>query len=107
MTEADSNDPIFMLNVLWFKPDGGDQAYRQYLRAVGDVFTKYHGKKLDSYVPDLELIGKFDADLMFFVEWPSWETFQNFINDKEFLAVRHLREEAIENSLLIRCQKIG
>jgi len=107
MSEPANSGPIFMLNALWFKPDGGEQAYRKYLRAAQGVSAKYGGKKLDAYVPDLEMIGNFDADLLFFVEWPSWEVFQSFINDEEFLAVRHLREEAIVKSLLIRCHKVG
>ena len=103
--EVDSG-PIYMLNVLWFKQDGGEQVYRQYLHAVQEVFAKYGGRKLDSYTPDWEFIGKFDADLIFFVEWPSWEAFQNFIHDDGSLAARHLRESALENSLLIRCRKV-
>ncbi|NOY42581.1 MAG: DUF1330 domain-containing protein [Planctomycetes bacterium] len=99
--------PIYMLNVLWFKPDGGKQTYRQYLQAVQPVVAKYGGKKLDSYVPDLEVIGTFDADFIFTVEWPNWETFQQFIHDDDFLAIRHLREEALDRSLLIRCRKVG
>jgi uncharacterized protein (DUF1330 family) len=53
------------------------------------------------------MIGEFDADLFFVVEWPSWEVFQAFINDSEFEAIRHLREEAITKSLLIRCCRAG
>jgi len=107
MSQSIEDGPIYMLNALWFKPDGGEQAYRKYLRAAQGVSAKYGGKKLEAFVPDFEMIGKFDADLLFFVQWPSWEVFQNFINDEEFLAVRHLREEAIDKSLLIRCRKLG
>ena len=98
--------PIYMLNALWFNPEGGQQTYRQYLKAAEPIFKKYGGRKLDSYTPDKALIGNFDADLIFFVEWPSWDNFQQFINDPDFLAIRHLREQALENSLLIRCNKI-
>ncbi|MCA9230382.1 MAG: DUF1330 domain-containing protein [Planctomycetales bacterium] len=106
MAEPDEGEPIFMLNALWFKPNGGEQTYREYLRAVQSVFAKYGGKKLNSYSPNLDLIGKFDADLVFFVEWPNWDAFQKFVHDEEFLAVRHLREEAIDDSLLIRCGRV-
>lgn len=53
------------------------------------------------------MIGEFDADLLFMVEWPSREIFQAFINDSEFQAIHHLREEAIAKSLLIRCSRAG
>ncbi len=107
MAKQDTSAPIYMLNVLWFKPDDGKQTYQQYLHAVQPIVAKYGGKKLDSYVPDLEVIGTFDADLIFTVEWPSWEIFQQFIHDDDFLSIRHLREEALDRSLLIRCRKVG
>jgi len=107
MPKPAENEPIFMLNVLWFKHEGGDLKYQEYMKAAQNVLKKHGGRKLDSYVPDLEMIGKFDADLIFFVEWPSWEVFQNFIHDEEFVAVKHLREEAIKDSLLVRCHKPG
>jgi len=96
-----------MLNVLWFKPEGGAEQYEKYLRAVGPVAARYGGKKQHAYKPDLSIIGDLDADLLFFVEWPSWEVFQSFVNDPEFQAVRHLRESALSKSLLIRCREIG
>lgn len=107
MADITDSTPIYMLNVLWFKAEGGKDSYRQYLREVQPVVVKHGGRKLDTYTPDLEIIGQLDADVIFFVEWPSWEAFQDFIHDEDFVAVRHLREEALENSLLIRCRKRG
>ena len=100
-------EPIYMLNVLWFKPEGGTKRYNEYLRAAGPIVAKYGGKKLSSYLPEEAIIGEFDADLVFVVEWPSWERFQSFVSDPEFKAVRHLREEAITKSLLVRCRGRG
>lgn len=94
-----------MLNVLWFKADGGAEKYIEYLRAAGPFVAK-HGGKLDGmYVPEADIIGHFDADLVFFVEWPSQKTFADFIEDPGYSAVSHLRDEAIKDSLLIRCKK--
>lgn len=99
-----SDERIYMLNVLWFKPDGGAERYREYLQAVGPISTRYGGKKLDSYIPEQAIIGELDADLIFIVEWPDIRSFEAFISDPEFQQVRHIREEAISNSLLIRCR---
>jgi len=101
------DEPIYMLNVLWFKSDGGRERYRQYLKAAGPLAAKFGAKKLDSYVPDLTVIGEFNADLIFVVEWPSWSEFQSFINAPEFQLLRGLRETALEKSLLIRCRRQG
>ncbi len=97
--------PIFMLNALWFKPDGGATKYREYLRTAAPLLKRHGGRKLESYVPEESLIGTFDADLLFVVEWPSWEAFQAFVHDPDFEAVRPLREAAITDSLLIRCRR--
>jgi uncharacterized protein (DUF1330 family) len=101
------DQPIYVLNALWFNPTGGMERYQEYLEAAGPIVFRHGGKKLDSYVPEEALIGEFDADLLFVVEWPSWEVFQAFLNDPEFHAIRNLREEAITKSLLIRCRKVG
>ncbi|MCF6286062.1 MAG: PmoA family protein [Candidatus Hydrogenedentes bacterium] len=94
---------VLMFNALWFKPDGGAEKYGEYLAAVGPISKRYGGKKLSAAVPKQALIGKLDADLIFFVEWPNWTVFQKFLADPEFQKVSPLREEAITDSLLIRC----
>jgi uncharacterized protein (DUF1330 family) len=96
---------FFMLNVLWFKPDGGADKYNEYLRAAGPFVAKHGGKSDGAYVPEANIIGKFDADLVFFVEWPNQKAFTEFIQDPGYRAVSHLREQAIRDSLLIRCKK--
>ena len=96
---------FFMLNVLWFKPDGGAEKYNEYLKAAGPFVAKHGGKSGGAYVPEASLIGKFDADLVFFVEWPNQKAFTDFIQDPGYQAVSHLRKEAIRDSLLIRCKK--
>jgi len=99
------NERFFMLNVLWFKPEGGAEKYNEYLRAAGPSVARHGGKSDGAYVPEANLIGEFDADLVFFVEWPNQKAFANFIQDPGYQAISHLREEAIRDSLLIRCKK--
>ena len=67
--------------------------------------AKHGGKSDGAYVPEANIIGKFDADLVFFVEWPNQKAFTEFIQDPGYRAVSHLREQAIRDSLLIRCTK--
>ncbi len=100
-----SDDAIFMLNVLWFKPDGGAARYGEYMKAVWPVAARYGGRKQESYVPEAAVIGELDADLIFMVQWPDRQSFEQFLQDPDFQAVRHLREDAITNSLLIRCRR--
>ena len=101
------NEPFLMLNALWYKPDGGKEKYSEYLKAAAPFSAKYGAKTHNISVPEHAIYGEMDADLLFFVEWPSWKVFREFIADKEYQKVTHLREEAITNSLLIRCKPLS
>lgn len=96
---------VYMLNALWFKPDGGEQRYRAYLKAVAPLIEAVGGRRLKSFVPDRALIGEFDADLVFFVEYPNWDAFKQFANSPEYHKIAYIFTEAVDNSLLIRCQR--
>ena len=97
------NRAFAMLNALWFKPEGGRERYYEYLKATGPISARYGAVSTSRYLPEHALIGEFDADMVFFVEWPSPEAFDQFLNDPEYAPVRELREQAITKSLLIRC----
>ena len=102
--EMAGDDKIYMLNALWFKPEGGFEKYQEYSRAVMPFLEKYGGRKLkETFIPEQAFIGDFDADMVFFVEWPNLETFQKFVADPDFQPVSKIREEALTNSLLIQC----
>ena len=101
---ASDQQKFSMLNALWFKPDGGAETYDRYMKAAGPFVVKYGGKPGKAYTPEASIIGEFDADLVFFVEWPGEEAFAAFLQDPGYQAIKHLREEAIRDSLLIRCR---
>ncbi|MFT6408957.1 MAG: hypothetical protein ACJAQ6_002379, partial [Arenicella sp.] len=79
--KKDSN--IYMLNAVWFKPDGGEQLYREYMKVVAPLIRRVSGRKLKSFVTDREVIGEFDADLLFFVEYPDWQAYKAYANSSE------------------------
>lgn len=105
-SEKDASEKFYMLNALWFKEDGGAEKYRAYIQAAGPIVAKHGGKGQDAYHPSEAIIGQFDADIVFFVGWPSWEVFEKFLADPEYVKIQHLREEAITKSLLIRCEPV-
>ena len=100
-----ATDRIYMLNALWFKGENGQSRYAEYAAAAGPFVTALGGRFVDGYAPDLAVIGKWDPDLFFIVEWPSWEAFIALGQDAGYRKIAHLREEAIEKSLLIRCRR--
>jgi uncharacterized protein (DUF1330 family) len=102
-----ADERFYMLNALWFKEDGGAEKYQEYMDAAGPFVEKHGGNNgSGAYVPEQAMIGTFDADLLFFVEWPNQEAFLGLINDPGYKAISHLRGEAITDSLLIRCRKL-
>ncbi len=102
----DDTKPFVMLNALWFRPDGGWESYRKYMAAVAPILEKYGARARAGGMPVQNVIGEFDADLVFFVEYPSWQAFTDFVGSPEYQEVSHFREEAITKSLLIRCDKL-
>ena len=102
-----ADESIYMLNVLWFKKDGGAQKYAEYAAAAQPFVAELGGSMLDGFTPDMALIGEWDPDLFFIVEWPSWDAFTKLPENEGYKKIAHLREEALENSLLIRCSRVG
>jgi len=99
------DNKIYMLNAVWFKADGGEERYREYMKAVMPLMRGVGGRKLKGFVTDREIVGEFDADLIFFVEYPDWQAYKDFANSSEYHKVAYLKEEAIEKSVLVRCKR--
>jgi uncharacterized protein (DUF1330 family) len=97
---------FFMFNALWFKEDSGAVKYAEYLQAAGPFVAKHGGTSDASYSPAQALIGEFDVDLVFLIEWPNFAAFTGLVSDPGYQAISHLREEAIRDSLLIRFDKL-
>lgn len=103
ITEKDTR--VFMFHAMWFKPDGGAEKYQKYLKRVIPMLESVGGKKLKSLEPERALVGDFDADLVFFVEYPSWTAYKKFVGSPEHHKIAYLRESAIENMFLVKCKR--
>lgn len=98
------SEAIYMFNALWFKPDGGREKYAEYGQAVAPLIAQAGAEvQGGTYTTVENLLGKWDPDLFFIVKYPSKEAFDSMINSPEYAEIAHLREEALTNSLLIRC----
>lgn len=101
------SEAVYMLNVLWFREDGGAERYGEYAAAATPILAELGARVHDSFVPELAVIGDWDPDLFFVVEWPSWETFLRLREHPGYQKIAHLRTEALRDSLLIRCRRGG
>lgn len=102
-----SKQPVYMLNALWFRPEGGAELYQTYLAEAQRVIRELGigARMLEAYVPEEMLIGDWDPDLLFVVEYPDRDAFERLVTSEQYQPVRALRERAIEKSLLIRCRR--
>jgi len=99
------NDPekVYMLNAFWFKLNGGRELYDEYMKEALPLIQEAGGKKLRSVIPERALVGEFDADLMYFIEFPSWGAYRSYANSPQYHKIAYKLREAVEKSLLIRC----
>jgi len=98
-------EKVYMLHALWFKPDGGKERYQAYMKEALPLLEEQGGQKLRSVNPVRALEGEFDADLVYFVEYPTWEAYRAFANSAAHHRIAFKKKEAVEKSLLIRCER--
>ena len=97
------DNPIYMLNALWFKKEGGEEKYAEYSSAIQPIIEEIGAKSGRRFVPEQFFIGEWNPDMFFTVKYPSEQAFEAMVTSDAYKEIAHLREEAIEKSLLIRC----
>lgn len=98
------SEPVYMLNALWLKKPDGAKKYQEYGRAATPLLKRAGAEVMTNYQPEASLIGEFNPDVFFMVRYPSQAAFEAMVASEEYQAILHLREDALENSLLIRCK---
>ncbi len=86
---------IVMLNLLRFRPDGGQERYAEYGAAVTPLLEKIGGRIVFAGEPAAALLGEDSWDLVVLVEYPSRQGFLDMIASPEYQEVGHLRTEAL------------
>jgi uncharacterized protein (DUF1330 family) len=92
---AGDGAPVVMLNLLAFRPEGGEERYLEYGAAVAPLLEKAGGRIVFAGAPSPVLIGTEGWDLVALVEYPSRQAFLDMIGSEEYQAVAHLRTEAL------------
>lgn len=87
--------PVTMLNLLRFKPDGGRERYAEYGEAVLPLLEKAGGRLVFQGPAAPVVIGDASWDLVLLVEYPTRGAFLEMIQSPEYLAIAHLRTEAL------------
>jgi uncharacterized protein (DUF1330 family) len=93
---AEDGSPVVMLNLLRFKPDGGEERYMEYGAAVAPSLEKVGGRIVWAGRPAAPLLGERRWDMVALVEYPSRQAFLDMIGSPGYQEIGHLRTEALE-----------
>jgi uncharacterized protein (DUF1330 family) len=97
---ARDGTPVVMLNLLAFRPDGGQERYAEYAAAVAPLLERVGGRVVFAGAPAPALLGEGSWDLVALVEYPSRNAFLEMVGSKEYDAISGLRSEALARSEL-------
>lgn len=92
--------PVTMLNLLALKPDGGRERYEQYGAAVAPLLERVGGRIVYAGEAVPPLLGDDRWDLVALVEYPTRQAFLDMVSSPEYLAIAHLRGEALSKGEL-------
>jgi uncharacterized protein (DUF1330 family) len=95
----DDGNPITMLNLLRFKPDGGRESYNKYAKAIVPFLEAVGGEVVYYGEGSTPLVGdRWDAVLL--VRYPSRAAFSQMVADPGYQQITHLRTEALDAAVL-------
>lgn len=98
----DDGQPVVMLNLLRFKPDGGRELYFRYIAMVGPLVTRYGGHVTyvgDGLSPLAAETGQ-SWDTVALVRYPSRRAFADMVADPDYGPAGEVRESALEEAVL-------
>ena len=98
--ELPGDGPVVMLNLLKFKPDGGQAHYMKYVAAVQPLLTKVGAKGLFAATADFCMIGNADWDMVGLMQYPNKEALLQMTSSPEYQAIHHHREAGLEGQVL-------
>jgi len=100
LAKLPDSGPVVMLNLLKFKPNGGQAAYMKYSAAVQPILNKLGASMVFAGRPELCLLGGQDWDLVALLKYPSRKAFLDMIASEEYLAIHHFRAEGLDHQVL-------
>jgi uncharacterized protein (DUF1330 family) len=105
----DNGEPVVMLNLLRFRPDGGRDRYVEYLGMAGPLVARYGAEIIyagDGLRPLAAEPGQ-DWDVVALVRYPSRRAFADMVADPEYQAADPVRLSALTEAVLQPVRTMG
>jgi uncharacterized protein (DUF1330 family) len=99
----DDGQPVVMLNLLRFKPDGGRERYAEYGRAIIPHLSRVGGEVIhfgDAATPLVKPEADQQWDAVLLVRYPNRQAFSAMVADPEYQQITHIRTEALDAAVL-------
>lgn len=95
-----SQGPIHMLNLLKFVPDGGEEAYAEYVAFTRPLTERFGVEPVTAVRPAEALIGDHYWDVVAIFKYPSRQTAIDMLNTSLYAEAEPMRTRALLNSEL-------
>lgn len=96
----DPGEPVVMLNLLRFRPDGGRERYDDYRRALAATGVGADAEPLFFGAGGGGALQGKDWDAVALVRYPSRKVFVEMVRSPEYRSIAHLRREALVDAVL-------
>ena len=100
--DEDRGGPVVMLNLLRFRPDGGREAYEQYIEHFTRTARPFGAEVLylgDGSTPLVADQGQ-EWDAVLLVRYPDRQAFSDMVRDPAYQQGSHLRTTALVEAVL-------
>ncbi|HEX5223880.1 MAG TPA: DUF1330 domain-containing protein [Solirubrobacteraceae bacterium] len=104
LAELPAEQPVVMINLLAFKPDGGAESYARYAAEVQPHLERVGGRLIFGGSALQMVIGEHPDpwwDVVLAVEYPSVQAFLSMVADPDYQAIHVHRENALQRAELI------
>jgi uncharacterized protein (DUF1330 family) len=91
--------PVVMVNLLKFKPNGGEAEYAKYAAGVRPILEKLGARILFTGKAQFCLIGQADWDMVALVQYPRKKTLFQMAMSPEYKAIHHHREAGLQGQI--------
>lgn len=101
--QEDDGQPVVMLNLLRFKPDGGRERYAEYANAIIPFLNKVGGEVVylgDTATPLVTPDTDTTWDAVLLVRYPNRQAFSAMVADPDYQQITHLRTTALDAAVL-------